>query len=141
MRRAFPLAGLLRVRSIAEDRAAAELAEAHRQEQAARDRAIETARLLGSSAATAEAEPQAFRASVAARMAMSALLVEAKADVAVAESRTAQRAQAWSVARQATRTVERLGEKHDEEQRTEELKAEQAALDEIAGRRPTEVTT
>lgn len=131
MAQGFALAGLLRVRGIAEDKAAGALAAAHRDENAARERAAETARLLGASGAVAPADTAAFRASVAARMALSGLLTEAKADVVVAEGRTVQRTGEWSVARQATRSVERLAERHDEEVRAEEEHAEQVVLDEV----------
>lgn len=131
MARGFSLAGLLRVRGIAEDRAAGALAAAHRDENAARQRAAETARMLGEAGAAAPPDTAAFRASVAARMALSGLLTEAKADVVVASDRTERRTGEWSVARQATRSVERLAERHDEEVRAEEEHAEQIVLDEV----------
>jgi flagellar FliJ protein len=52
----------------------------------------------------------------------------AQAEV-VAEAEARHRA-----ARRATLSVEKLEERHDAEARAEELKAEQAALDELAGR-------
>ncbi|MCL2091190.1 MAG: flagellar FliJ family protein [Micrococcales bacterium] len=131
MARGFALAGLLRVRGIVEDKAAGALAAAHRDENAARQRAAETARMLGEAGAVAPPDTAAFRASVAARMALSGLLTEAKADVVVAADRTVQRTGEWSEARQATRCVERLAERHDEEVRAEAAHAEQIVLDEV----------
>ncbi|MCL2422696.1 MAG: flagellar FliJ family protein [Micrococcales bacterium] len=131
MARKFSLAGLLRVRGIAEDRAAGALAAAHREENAVRDRATKTARMLADSGAVAPADAAAFRASVAARTALSGLLTEAKADVAVAEERTVERTGEWSVARRATRSVERLAERHDEQVRVADEHAEQVVLDEV----------
>ncbi len=131
MARGFALAGLLRVRGIAEDKAAGALATAHREENAARERAAETARMLGEAGAVAPPDTAAFRATIAARMALSGLLTEAKAEVVVAADRTVQRTGEWSAARQATRSVERLAERHDDEVRAEEAHAEQVVLDEV----------
>jgi len=137
MPRAFPLAGLLRVRGLAEDQAAGALAAAHREENAARERAVETARMLGEVGAVAPADAAAFRASIAARMALSGLLTEAKEQVVVAHGHTMDRTHDWSEARKATRSVERLAEHHDEQVRAEDAQAEQKVLDEVGSRRPT----
>ena len=131
MAQGFALAGLLRVRGIAEDKAAGALAAAHREENQARERAAETARMLGQAGAVAPADTAAFQAAIAARMALSGLLTEAKAGVAVAAEHTALRTGEWSVARQATRAVERLAEHHDAQVRAEEAHAEQVVLDEV----------
>jgi flagellar protein FliJ len=134
MARRFPLEGLLRVRTIWEDRAAAELADARRQEQRARDRAARTAELLGDSAAPVGSGSASFMGSVLARAALSSMLADALTDVAAAEESTAGRAAAWSTARQATRSVERLAERHADAERRAEDRVEQQAIDEIAGR-------
>ncbi|MCL2467400.1 MAG: flagellar FliJ family protein [Micrococcales bacterium] len=131
MARAFALAGLLRVRGIAEDKAAGALAAAHREENTVRERAVKTARMLADCGAVAPADAAAFRASVAARTALSGLLTEAKADVVVASGRTEERTEQWSVARRATRSVERLAERHDEQVRAADEHAEQVVLDEV----------
>lgn len=136
MSRPFPLAGLLRVRALAEDTAAAELAAARREEDAARRRAARTAEMLGSSRPPGEAELSAWKAAVAARVALSSLLTEDVADLRDAEEDTGRRQDQWTRARTRTRAVERLRDKHDEEQRAEDERAEQAAIDEVAARRP-----
>ena len=135
MSRPFPLAGLLRVRALAEDTAAAELAAARRAEDAARERAARTAEMLGGSRPPGEAELSAWQAAVAARVALSSLLVEDVAVVRRAEDETERRQDEWARARSRTRAVERLRDKHDDEQRTEEERAEQLTLDEVAARR------
>ena len=135
MSRPFPLAGLLRVRALAEDTAAAELAAARREEDAARERAARTAEMLGSTRPPGEAELAAWQAAVAARVALSSLLVEDVAGVRRAEEETGRRQEDWTRARTRTRAVERLRDKHADEQRTEEERAEQLTLDEVAARR------
>jgi flagellar FliJ protein len=133
--RRFGLAGLLRVRSIQEDRAAGELGAAHRREREARERAAATALALGSTVVPEVADPAAWQAVIAARVALSGLLVEREADEQAAAEVTVARTADWTVARQATRSVERLAERHAEAVRVEDDRAEQKVLDEVAGRR------
>ncbi|AEE44815.1 flagellar FliJ family protein [Cellulomonas fimi] len=135
MTRQFPLAGLLRVRALAEERAAGELAAARRAERAAAERARETRERLAGASMPDVADDLAFRASVASRATLAALLHEHDADVQVAQSRTEDRTGAWTAARREARAVERLEERHDATVRAEELHAEQVVLDEVGGRR------
>lgn len=134
MSRHFPLSGLLRVRAMAEDTAAAELATARRLERAARERARATADLLGSSHPAGEADLAAWQAAVAARVALSSLLTDDRAALARAEQVVGRRQEDWTTARIATRAVERLRDKHELGERLEEDRAEQVVLDEIAAR-------
>ncbi|WP_159807562.1 flagellar FliJ family protein [Cellulomonas citrea] len=136
MSRKFGLAGLLRVRSIQEDRAAGALAAAHRTEQTARERAAATARALGAQVTAPVADPATWQAAVAARAALSGLLLEREADEVAAAQVTAERTVQWSAARQATRSVERLAERHAQTVRVEDERAEQKVLDEVASRTP-----
>lgn len=135
MSRAFPLAGLLRVRTILQDRAAADLADAHRARNVARDRARDTAQALGDTMPPEHCDPATWQAVVAGRLSLSALLVEREQDFAAAGQVVTQRTAAWADARQDTRAVERLEERHDEAVAFEEARAEQIVLDEVAGRR------
>lgn len=134
MSRPFPLSGLLRVRTMAEDTAAAELAAARNLERAARQRARDTAEMLGSSRPPAEADLAAWRAAVAARVALSSLLTDDRAAAVHAEHEVQQRQEEWTAARIRTRAVERLRDKHDAAERSEQERAEQLVLDEIAAR-------
>lgn len=134
MSRPFPLAGLLRVRAMAEDTAAAELARARNRERAARDRARATAEMLGSSVPPAEADLAAWQAAVAARVALSSLLTDERSVVRRAETEVGRRQDEWTSARIRTRAVERLRDKHDEGERVADERAEQVVLDEIAAR-------
>lgn len=134
MSRPFPLAGLLRLRAMAEDQAVGELAAARRDQRSAAERAGRTAERLGSWQPPAAADLAAWQAAVAARVALSSLLVEHTDDVDRADHVVADKQQRWTAARTRTRAVERLEEKHVEQVATEEGRAEQAALDEVAGR-------
>jgi len=138
MSRAFPLAGLLRLRTLTEDRAASELALARRDQVRAEVRALETAERLNGTTMPRGGDLLAFRASVASRAALGSLLIERRTDVAVAETVTDERTEAWSEARQQVRALERLEERHDEAERLEETRAEQKVLDEMAGRRASQ---
>ena len=136
MTRQFPLAGLLRVRALAEDRAAAELAASRRAERAAAERARQTKERLDGTTVPDIADDLAFRASVASRATLAALLVEHREQVVTAQVQTAESTDVWTAARRDARAVERLEERHDSGVRAEELHAEQVVLDEVAGRRP-----
>jgi flagellar FliJ protein len=133
--RAFRLAGLLRLRSMAEEQAAVQLA------QSTRERDVAEARRRATQAALAEAQiPQqtdvlGMRAVIASRMALSSLLVDRTAQVSVAQDEVDEAGAAWSEARTRTRTLEKLQEKHERTVLAEEQSAEQKVLDEIAGRR------
>lgn len=138
MKRQFPLAGLLRLRAMAEERAASELALARREQAAAEHRARETAERLSGATMPAVGDRRAWHAAVASRVALGALLVEGRHDAAGAAAVADSRAQTWTDARQQVRTLERLEERHDESVRAEDARAEQRVLDELAGRRAAE---
>ncbi|MGY4643766.1 flagellar export protein FliJ [Cellulomonas sp. URHB0016] len=135
MNRRFPLAGLLRVRTMAEDRAAAELASARRDERAAAGLARSTQDRLGESHMPTVAEGRAFQAAVASRVALASMLVEHRATAVAAQEETDRRTEVWTDARRHVRAIERLEERHDDMVRVEDARAEQLVLDEVAGRR------
>jgi len=134
MSRPFPLAGLLRVRAMAEDTAAAELAAARRTEHTARDRAARTTESLGAASVPGEADRTAWQAAIAARAALSSLLREDIEHVHRAQDDVGHRQQDWTAARVRTRAVERLRDKHEVAGRAADERAEQAVLDEVASR-------
>lgn len=130
----FRLAGLQRLRKAQEDEAAAELARstaARRREQEKAARALDG--LAGSE--LSDETVLAWRASVAARAAHSAALVLAEAGAQVAAAQERQASAAWSAARQRSKTLEKLAERHAVEQAVEQGRAEQRTLDEVASRR------
>ncbi|WP_136518497.1 MULTISPECIES: flagellar export protein FliJ [Cellulomonas] len=134
MSRRFPLGGLLRVRGMAEDRAAGDLAAARREQLAAQERARATAEMLGTTDLPGAHDVLTWQATVAGRLALQALLVERTEQVRVAQQHVEARQDEWSRARTATRTVEKLRDAHAAQVRTEDERAEQRVLDEVAGR-------
>ena len=134
----FGLAGLLRLRSLREDQAAAVLGAAERDVADARDRARDTDERLSGAMLTGSVDSATFLAAAASRLSLSSLLVEDTQRLADARSVAAERRDAWSHARQEERAVELLEEHHEERERAAELRAEQLVLDEVAGRRHEE---
>lgn len=137
MSRMFPLAGLLRLRTMTEDRAAAELAGAHARHDHAQARALQTEALLRGATVPDSVDLPSWRAVAASRIALGALLVEHEDDTRRALGEVDVRTQAWSHARRETRALERLAERHEETVRLEENRAEQIVLDEVASRTAT----
>lgn len=135
MSRAFRLAGLLRLRSMAEEQAAAQLADRTRTRDAAAARSSATEQALSGAAFPVTMDATAMRAVVASRMALSSLLVDHRARVDVAQDAMTTAQDDWAAARTRTRTLEKLQEKHEAVVRVEEQRAEQVVLDEVAGRR------
>lgn len=129
----FSLAGLLRLRKLKEERAAAELA-AHRsrasQLAAERHQLIDTLSDHGHDARDVQgiAALSAARASATAMLAELDAMRAAQLDLAAAAERV------HGDARRDTRTVEKLEERHVERRRTAELRAEQLVIDELASR-------
>ncbi|MEP7793287.1 flagellar export protein FliJ [Sanguibacter sp. 25GB23B1] len=125
---AFRLSGLMRFRKLQEDQAAADLASARRA-AATRDLTIHEFQTdLGVAV---------FRASVASRAALRSFATEASVAVEVAATEVQQRELAWSDARKRSVPLEKLSERHAERESVEDLRVEQLALDEIAGRAPS----
>lgn len=135
MSRAFRLAGLLRLRSIAEEQAAATLADRTRGRDAAAARSRATEQALGGAQFTVDMSSVTMQAVVASRLALSALLVDHRAQVGQAQDEVDAADAVWAEARTRTRTLEKLQDKHEAAARVEEQRAEQVVLDEIAGRR------
>ncbi|HEY8320040.1 MAG TPA: flagellar export protein FliJ [Amnibacterium sp.] len=129
----FSLAGLLRLRRLREDQAAAEVGHA-------RSRASEIAsqrhQLIDSlSDHGHEArDVRGIAAISAARASTSTMLADLEA-LHIAQAQIVADAEArHRDARRGTLSVEKLEERHDEATRVEDLRAEQAVLDELAGR-------
>lgn len=131
----FTLGGLLRLRGLREDQAAAALGEAERQAVAADERARRTAERLSSADLPSAVDGATFLAAAASRLSLSSLLTEDTERLTAAQVVATDRRAEWSHARQAERTVERLAEHHEERERLADLRAEQLVLDEVAGRR------
>ena len=130
----FSLGGLLRLRGLQEDQAAAALGEEERQVAAADERARRMAERLSGVDLPSQVDGTTFLAAAASRLSLSSLLTEETERLVEARSVATERRADWSHARQAERTVERLAEHHEERERQADLRAEQLVLDEVAGR-------
>ena len=135
MERKFRLAGLLRLRKLQEERAAALLATSNyrlRTAVSSRD-----GRQLALSGHTLpDGDYRAFAAAVAARGTLGDLLVEATEVVGGARGRVATDTSAWSATRSRSVGLEKLEDKHRVLVDHEDDRLEQLVLDEIASRLP-----
>jgi len=137
MTRGFSLAGLLRVRQIQERAAAQRLSRAviDARHTEARDRHLRSA-LAGEG--TDAVDVRSLAALAAARSAGRSMLADLTA-LAEVQSQSVDEARAeHAEARRAMRGLDRLAEAHAVRERTDELRIEQAELDEIASRSQTE---
>ena len=133
MTREFSLAGLLRVREIQERAAAQRLSRAviDARHTEARDRHLRSA-LAGEG--TDAVDVRSLAALAAARSAGRSMLAELSA-LAEVQSQSVDEARAeHAEARRAMRGLDRLADAHAVRERTDELRVEQAELDEIASR-------
>jgi flagellar FliJ protein len=135
MERAFRLAGLLRLRELQEDQAAARLAASNAVLRAAEQRRDDTLAALVRHALPGRAESGAWRLSVTGRANLAHLLADAGVDVADAGVRVGEDTAGWSAARSRSVGLEKLRDKHREAVAVEDGRLEQLALDEIASRR------
>lgn len=133
MERAFRLAGLLRLRKLQEDQAAARLA--------ASNVALRSAEALrhGTQAALAghtmpDGDHLAWAVAVAARAAYGGLLTEVTALADGARERVRTDTSGWSAARSRSVGLEKLEDKHRLVVQHEDDRLEQLVLDEIASR-------
>lgn len=137
----FRLAGLLNLRQMEEDRAAAALAHASTAHRHANEARQTTQGTLGAATFPTHASTPHWHATVATRVAASILLRERTDAVARAEIGVVEAQQAWKGARARAVALTKLKERHDETVRIEEGRAEQIALDEIASRMSTKTST
>jgi len=131
MARAFPLAGLLRLRRLQEDRAASELAQANgrvRDNNTIQTRARRTLEGFTSTATDVDT----LRAIAASRASSTSMLADLSA-LDVTHRQAAQLAQGdFQRAKIQAVSIEKLSDKHLTEAHAEDLRVEQLALDEIA---------
>jgi flagellar FliJ protein len=131
MARAFPLAGLLRLRRLQEDRAASELAQANgrvRDNDTIQTRARRTLEGFTSTATDVDT----LRAIAAARASSTSMLADLSA-LDATHRQAAQLAQGhFQRAKTQAVSIEKLSDKHVTEAHAEDLRVEQLALDEIA---------
>ena len=141
MSRAFRLAGLLRLRRLEEERAAAALATANAETRAAATEREELVALMSGTTFAPHADENQWRAMVAARSSINGLVGEASVALAVAERRGVLATEDWSAARSRLAMVDKLAARHAAMVAAEEEKAEQLVLDEAAARRRAQLPT
>lgn len=129
----FGLAGLLRIRRLKEERAAHEMVRARSRASELADERHQLLDQLVDHSHDARSV-RGIHALSAARASTSTMLADLEA-LAITERRLlAEAEEAHRVARREVRTVEKLEEKHDLEEREADLRAEQTVLDELAAR-------
>ena len=136
MTRPYRLAGLLRLRKLEEDQAAADLAVANAARRAALARQADSDGQLANHDFDPTTQLSAWRSAVAIRASLRSLAVESAGAAALAATEVNQREMAWADARRRAVPLEKLAERHEEAEKVEDLRLEQIALDEIASRGP-----
>lgn len=131
MSRMFPLAGLLRLRQIQEEKAAGELASANARSRELRARQARMRDGLGSTSATPTSTTVLY-AVAAARASSRSMLAELDALDSEHQPVLDQANEVFAQARARSIGLEKLAGRHQEQQAEEELHAEQAAIDEMA---------
>ncbi len=135
MDQTFRLAGLLRLRRLQEERAAAGLAAANAATREAEDERDELTTLMAGTIFPRHTDENAWRCAVAARASLTALVGEATVAVDVAVRRGEIAAEDWTAARTRVAMLDKLAERHEALVRSEEDRTEQQLLDEVASRR------
>ena len=131
MDRAFRLAGLLRLRRLEQDLAAARLAASNVALRVAdAHRGSAQAAFAGSS--LSDGDHRAWAAAVASRASLGVLLFEATACAGGARERAQVSTGQWSAARSRSIGLEKLQDKHDVLVQYEDGRQERLVLDEVA---------
>lgn len=138
MSRGFRLAGLLRLRRLQEEQAAAVLARANAEAARAGREHAEIRTVMAETLLPARADGGAWAAAVADRAAVASMVTEAALVAEVATRRGELAAGEWTAARTTVATLDKLGERHESVVRAEDERAEQLVLDEAAARRHEE---
>lgn len=137
MSRSFRLAGLLRLRRLQEEQAAADLARANAERLAAVERRRVTAEMLGDSSLPALGDEATWKAAVAGRAALQGMVTESLVAIDLAAAQVDHAAGLWTEARTRATTLTKLEERHELAVRVEDDRLEQLVLDEAATRRAT----
>lgn len=131
MNRQFSLAGLLRLRQLQQDQAATGLARARSRSSSVRARESAARREL-SATDDPISSSASLRAVAAARSSSHSMLADLQNLARLAETDEAAAREEFIAARTRSVGLEKLQARHDAEVNTEDLRAEQSALDEIA---------
>ncbi|MEO5780732.1 MULTISPECIES: flagellar export protein FliJ [Arthrobacter] len=131
MNRQFSLAGLLRLRQMQQDQAATGLARARSHSDSVRAREVSARRDLSDASGDVDTS-QALHAIAAARFSSFRMLSDLQSLTADAQSAEDAAREEFTAARTRSVGLEKLQTRHDAEVLSADLRAEQAALDEIA---------
>jgi len=134
MNRTFSLTGLLRVRKVQEREAAQRLSRAAIEERQAQARERQLRTALGTGVDEEAMDAAALAALAASRAAGRALLGELAGVAEIRRHELTAAQTAHGRRRREVRGLEKLADAHDRDLRAEDLRAEQAEIDEIAGR-------
>ena len=132
MSRPFPLAGLLRLRQLQEDRAAAALAIANREAALHSARVAAVRRDLRGTAGAETTDATSLRAVAAARASGRSMLASLEALSGNSREAADEASEAFTQARVQSAGLEKLQNRHNESEAVDELRIDQAALDELA---------
>lgn len=138
MNRGFRLTGLLRLRKLQEEQAAAVLARANADTARATERHRETRNLMAGTFFPAHGDENVWRAAVADRAAMTSLVTEAAVAAQIVARRAEIAAAEWAAAKTTVATLDKLAERHEVLVKAGDEHAEQLVLDEAASRRHQE---
>lgn len=153
MSKRFQLAGLMRVRELQEEKAAADLAEANQVKLEATRRNAAVNETLGAQSFPDLARANAYdahaealtsyspnwQAIVAARAAVAAMLRESNQALHIASENAAMATEQWAQAKTKAAMIDKLKVRHDVQVEAEQLREEQLTLDEAALRKSVEV--
>ncbi len=131
MAAAFPLAGLLRVRRIQQERAASELAVANARLREHTVRQVRARDELGATMSEVS-DTSSMHAVAAARATAGGLLGDLESLRVLSEEEADRSRQQYTDARTRSRGLEKLEDRHFDAQNARELHAQQLALDELA---------
>lgn len=137
-RKPFKLLSLLRIRKHAEQSARAKLGEAAKKERTAEEVLQQRYDELTSMNLDAASRPENFQAAVAARIAATQHVLDARVFLEAATENKQHASQEWLAAKANVAAIEKLQERHLDEQRHLEAVAEQHSLDEAGSRSPTQ---
>lgn len=131
----FRLAGLLRVRAVQEEQARRDLGAAQVRLQRAGEQVRQRHDALAAAGGPPSGSASVFLAGVASRTSMAAAVGQAMALREATDSELAYARDQWLHARMRSRAVERLSERHAEQEQVALGRAEQAFNDDLAGAR------
>ncbi len=131
----FSLKGLLRVRTVQEEQARRDLGAAQGEVERALRSVIDHQHAVAHAGPPPSGPAHIFLAGAAARAGMAAAVNDAMVCATISEQVLDQARSAWLEARMRARAVERLADRHRENELAEQARGEQLLSDDLAGAR------